>query len=1016
MLRDSSDIAPLGDWEVTAEHSSLDNFFAAVAALQHLCDAADDLHVSPPPLWPMVAHSARPNPFGFDDADVAKRGVSQRVLDECFSAITKHATRSTLLLAVCTARQLLERCIDGAAEWPEAHWAFIHRVPPAFMVLLDSKRAGGTHDGDVRLQLESALLLGYVCMWSAARWSTFVNVSTRDIATLLQRARAATNDEAARDAHVSAAAFVDVSRPQWPLTDGDGGEIVRECIAEELAKLQHGTVTPAPRIALALRFCDERYLPALTTWLRSAVSEIAILSSDALWCVAAMYESSHDAVAAVAKDVVAMLFTCDGFLQLTALVGEHVDLIAPILRLVDLRAADEDMDALNQIGETTLPVLLTRSNSSASVRLQSLRCLRRLLNVTNAADQTLLAASLFSCVQWCLARPRQAGRDKCPAVLQAPLRRPRAPLRYATSEERSVIELATTAATTRVLTETLWAVVDFCLPHSITATEGFFNALMKVVLCSREEAACEEASLNAVLHVLSADSGAALQSVAESDWAAFVRRIASPPNEFASDMHVNGTLACLLLLSLERESDVEMLLGKLSVLLLSDANQWRWTDWDETIAPQLLRSAPRLQALLLDERGEVRTATARLLELLASRQRSACALLSSGTILAFFNQVDVQVTASSGTTLDFTVIRNITAVAEKSPQTAMLVINSGLAVRVVSTTLGNGACLHRPKFFKLLAVVHRHHPEAFITALQQATSSDASAAGSSYHALAALAASDLGHPGSVGSGYCSAVLSATLAAHDDAVQHAWIPAVRVILAAFAGKTAEDLQNAAVVIEALRDSTIPDAVLVEADLVPSLDRAVKSWTPAALLTGPPSPLASVLLTLGALAQPENVRKILSLHVIETILRRLRHERDDDDDEGDAGMAAFNHHVEVRELSLCLATLCIGLQRRVGQGVLTDAARCALVEGLLATGAVSAASYLVFGTSAWHEAFALLRQCYDAAPAATHAALGEDHCASILEALSRHREVTRRAPEALDLTDDEVVVDTEGVSSR
>jgi hypothetical protein len=46
------------------EHPATPKLFAAVAALQHLCNEADDLHVSPPPMWPLLLHAAMPHPMG----------------------------------------------------------------------------------------------------------------------------------------------------------------------------------------------------------------------------------------------------------------------------------------------------------------------------------------------------------------------------------------------------------------------------------------------------------------------------------------------------------------------------------------------------------------------------------------------------------------------------------------------------------------------------------------------------------------------------------------------------------------------------------------------------------------------------------------------------------------------------------------------------------------------------------------------------------------------------------------
>jgi hypothetical protein len=51
------------------EHPAPELLFVAVAALQHLTDEHDTDHVSPPPIWPMVLHSAMPDLFIFDDAD-----------------------------------------------------------------------------------------------------------------------------------------------------------------------------------------------------------------------------------------------------------------------------------------------------------------------------------------------------------------------------------------------------------------------------------------------------------------------------------------------------------------------------------------------------------------------------------------------------------------------------------------------------------------------------------------------------------------------------------------------------------------------------------------------------------------------------------------------------------------------------------------------------------------------------------------------------------------------------------
>jgi hypothetical protein len=55
--------------------------FAAVAALQHLCNGADDLHVSPPPMWPLLLHAAMTHPMG-TRAEIAT-AIASTTVESC---------------------------------------------------------------------------------------------------------------------------------------------------------------------------------------------------------------------------------------------------------------------------------------------------------------------------------------------------------------------------------------------------------------------------------------------------------------------------------------------------------------------------------------------------------------------------------------------------------------------------------------------------------------------------------------------------------------------------------------------------------------------------------------------------------------------------------------------------------------------------------------------------------------------------------------------------------------------
>jgi hypothetical protein len=83
-------------------HPASDQLFAAVAALQYLCDEYDMDHVSPPPMWPMTLHGAMPSPFVGDDGAAVMR---------CLDAIVEE-NKGTIRLAVGAAIRILESMIQ----------------------------------------------------------------------------------------------------------------------------------------------------------------------------------------------------------------------------------------------------------------------------------------------------------------------------------------------------------------------------------------------------------------------------------------------------------------------------------------------------------------------------------------------------------------------------------------------------------------------------------------------------------------------------------------------------------------------------------------------------------------------------------------------------------------------------------------------------------------------------------------------------------------------------------------
>jgi hypothetical protein len=80
------------------KHLAPPQLFAAVAALQHLCNAADDLHVSPPPMWPLLLHAAMTHPMG-SRAEIAT-AIASTTLDRWGSLCTRYDPISTVTQSV----------------------------------------------------------------------------------------------------------------------------------------------------------------------------------------------------------------------------------------------------------------------------------------------------------------------------------------------------------------------------------------------------------------------------------------------------------------------------------------------------------------------------------------------------------------------------------------------------------------------------------------------------------------------------------------------------------------------------------------------------------------------------------------------------------------------------------------------------------------------------------------------------------------------------------------------------
>jgi hypothetical protein len=136
------------------EYPAPERLFTAVAALQHLTDAHDADHVSPPPIWPMVLHGAMPNELIFvkDEADL-------EALQLCFVAITSE-WRILVQIAMRSAIRIVtqRRSITTRNLRRDEHEGLQWQRTQACKVLFDMVTGTGASSPVVRR--EAALLLG----------------------------------------------------------------------------------------------------------------------------------------------------------------------------------------------------------------------------------------------------------------------------------------------------------------------------------------------------------------------------------------------------------------------------------------------------------------------------------------------------------------------------------------------------------------------------------------------------------------------------------------------------------------------------------------------------------------------------------------------------------------------------------------------------------------------------------------------------------------------------------------
>jgi hypothetical protein len=114
------------------EHPATPQLFAAVAALQHLCNRADDLHVSPPPMWPLLLHAAVPHPMG------SRAEIATAVASATMSHVGPHTTYDpTSTVTRSTFDEFSRRCAKAVFDknlavaicGMEAFSALLERIP-----------------------------------------------------------------------------------------------------------------------------------------------------------------------------------------------------------------------------------------------------------------------------------------------------------------------------------------------------------------------------------------------------------------------------------------------------------------------------------------------------------------------------------------------------------------------------------------------------------------------------------------------------------------------------------------------------------------------------------------------------------------------------------------------------------------------------------------------------------------------------------------------------------------------
>jgi hypothetical protein len=131
--------------EPNADHPASDQVFATVAALQHLCDEHDMDHVSPPPIWPMILHSAMPDPFGGDDEAAVRR---------CLDAIV-HGNDVTIRLAIRGAVRILEAMCQRQR--------FLHPGLSTYGVARVCMRTLTSNEDSVDILCSKIRLIGLLC-------------------------------------------------------------------------------------------------------------------------------------------------------------------------------------------------------------------------------------------------------------------------------------------------------------------------------------------------------------------------------------------------------------------------------------------------------------------------------------------------------------------------------------------------------------------------------------------------------------------------------------------------------------------------------------------------------------------------------------------------------------------------------------------------------------------------------------------------------------------------------------